>query len=162
MLHDYCSLPAALLLSMLSSCAGSKEPVADASHSSFTVIEATYEDWHAGRKEGGSGTDYQLITVIKTDRTLQFDSIRIQDRSMTLPLSVARFRGPVSNQPVSFQKGDTILLVASYTASAAGPNTADGSHPGTAALISFREEGKSKKATIPQLTKKEGLPRPQY
>lgn len=151
-----------LLLLAFYSCTGSKAHMADASHPSFNVIEATYEEWHAGRKDGGSGTDYQLIAVIKSDHKLEFDSIWIQQKGITLPLAVGRMRGPVSNQPVTFQKGDTILLVASFSANDVFPKAIDSRDTGRTALISFKEEGRLKKATIPALTKKEGQPRPQY
>lgn len=162
MLYNYCSLPASLFLLMLCSCSGNKEAVADATHKSFTVLEATYENWHAGRKEGGSGTDYRFLTVINTDKELRFDSIWIQQQQINLPLSLGRLRGPVSNQPVTFQKGDTILLTASFSSGESIPASPATTDTSKAAYISFKEDGKLKKAIIRTLNKKEGLPRPQY
>ena len=149
-----CALPAF-------SCSNNREAATRQGKAYFTILDATVETWQAGRQDGGSGTDYRFATFIQTDKELQFDSVWIAEKSLRLPLTVGRLHGPVSSKPVRFSKGDTVLLVASFSSLEAAPKTTPAPEEFKGdALISFQADGKKQYETIPVITKKEGLPRP--
>lgn len=129
----------------------------------FTILEASFENWHAGRPEGGSGTDYRFTTVINTNQPIQFDSVWVREKGLTLPLTPVRFKGPATNKPFTFSQSDTIVLFATTAADfqtqqkqAALVNNA------AQAILSYRVDGKKGHEAIPALNQKESDPRPQH
>lgn len=142
------------------SCFNNRESAKKGEAALFSILEATAENWQAGIQEGGSGTDYRFATLIHTDKDLQFDSVWIAEKKISLPLSVGRLRGPVSSAPVRFSTGDTVLLVASVLSSEMPKLTSAPKAFKGDALISFRAAGKKGQEFIPAILKKQNLPRP--
>lgn len=77
----------------------------------FTLTKATSQDWTAGTPRGGTGTDYYFDVVINTSQSLTFDSLWIDTKSYAL--FVSKESTGISSEPVSFSKGDKIVVRAS-------------------------------------------------
>jgi hypothetical protein len=77
----------------------------------FTLIRATSQEWVAGIRGGGRGTDYSFRLEITTDKELQFDTVWMKNRAY--PLFVTKDKPGDPSQPGVFSKGDVIVLSAS-------------------------------------------------
>lgn len=151
---------ALFVLASFSDCTSTKESgLAEAKH--FTITEAGFENWHAGRPEGGSGTDYRFIAVINTGATLDFDSVWIREKTIALSLTPGRLKGPATNTAFTFSKGDTIALYASTISETIPQKAAAPADLPGEAILSYRIEEKKAYKAIPKLIQKETQPRPQ-
>jgi hypothetical protein len=122
-------------------------------HQHFQLLHAAYEDWAAGIEEGGRGREYYFTIKISSSSKLRFDSLWVDGHAF--PISVTKTRGPISNAPVTWKKGDTIILRASHMQQA-GINTKRISPPykfKAAALIRYYVNGKKRYLTINKIQK---------
>jgi hypothetical protein len=83
----------------------------DPTNGYFTMIRATSQEWVAGIRGGGRGTDYSFKLEIATDQDLQFDTVWMNNRAYALFATKEKPGG--SSQPIVFSKGDVIVLSAS-------------------------------------------------
>ncbi len=77
------------------------------SNDSFTVIKATQEHWHAGVRDGGSGTDYFIKLLVNTNKPISFDSLWVANTR--LKVKVVK-NGALLINHSEISKGDTITL----------------------------------------------------
>jgi hypothetical protein len=73
----------------------------------FTLIEASSQQWTAGREEGGRGTEYYFKLALKTSN-ITFDSMWVNN--YILPVFIAKETITVGNKPITYAAGDTIIL----------------------------------------------------
>ncbi|HLF64675.1 MAG TPA: hypothetical protein VI603_13015 [Saprospiraceae bacterium] len=132
---------------------------ASMTNDSFTLLSATSQSWTAGIPGGGSGTEYYFNVKIKTSRQLLFDSAWINDSAFKIFL--AKDKTPVSSEPITFSKGDTITLRVSelihqntHTTSAKPPINFTG-----AALLSYMVKDKPAYFIIKEITRLPSLNR---
>ena len=83
----------------------------DSTNGYFTMIRSTSQEWVAGIRGGGRGTDYFFKLEITTDQDLQFDTVWMKNRAYALFATKEKPGG--SSQPIVFSKGDVIVLSAS-------------------------------------------------
>jgi hypothetical protein len=74
----------------------------------FELNQAYKQAWTAGIEKGGSGIDYSFELIIKTNQHILFDSVWMNN--MGFKLITTKRRKIISNAPITFVKGDTILL----------------------------------------------------
>lgn len=118
----------------------------------FTLIDASSQDWTAGREDGGRGTEYYFKIALKTS-DITFDSMWVDNKA--LPVFIAREGNTVSSTPVTYAKGDTIILrgtALAHATTSIQPDLAPG-----AARIRYRVNDKSAYYTIEHIEKKESL-----
>lgn len=152
----------AFLLLVLTACAGANNSrQTPATAEPIVLLDASVESWQAGRRDGGSGTDYRLKAVINTAQPLHFDDLWIRETALSLPVSVGRTNGVVSSKAFAFAKGDTVALFAS-TASGAQPKTDKPAKLAGEAILSYRIEGKKAYTAVSSFTQKETLPQPEH
>lgn len=145
-----------------SSCTSTKENNRDvAGAKPFTILEASFENWNAGRPEGGSGTDYRFTAIINTKDNIEFDEVWIREKGFALPLTPGRLKGPATNKTFTFSKGDTIALYATVKFDAKPQQKPGPVNIAGEAIISYRVKGQKAHEAVTALTKKETLPRPQ-
>jgi hypothetical protein len=111
---------AAFLAFALSACHTPKQSTSPQQHP-FTLIEASSQQWTAGRQEGGRGTDYYFKLALHT-AAIRFDSMWVDNK--VLPVFIARETITVSGAPITYAAGDTIILRGSWAENAAVPNQA--------------------------------------
>jgi hypothetical protein len=83
----------------------------DSTNDYFAIIRSTSQEWVAGIRGGGRGTDYSFRLEINTDKELQFDTVWMKNRAY--PLFVTKDKPGDPSQPGVFSKGDVIVLTAS-------------------------------------------------
>ena len=118
----------------------------------FTLLEASSQDWTAGREEGGRGTEYYFKIALKTSN-ITFDSIWADNK--VFPIFITRETNTVSSNPISYSKGDTIILrgtALAHAATSIQPDLASGT-----ARIRYHTNNKSAYYTINHIEKKESL-----
>ena len=96
----------ALLALTLGACHTAKNSKEAQPHP-FTLLEASSQQWTAGREEGGRGTDYYFKLALKTS-AITFDSMWVNDK--VLPVFIAKETTTVSGNPITYAAGDTIIL----------------------------------------------------
>jgi hypothetical protein len=141
-------------LILFSSC-HSTNKIATEEGTPLRLLNAEYEEWTAGVKDGGRGTEYYFQLNVATSDQVQFDSAWIGGK--VFASFVARPSGPVNNQPVSFKKGDNITLRVSDLRLPAAPAASNAVPPVNykgAALLRYRINGKINYLNVPDLTKK--------
>jgi hypothetical protein len=135
----------------------SKEPAKKEEH--ISVLSATSQSWVAGIPSGGSGTEYYFNTVIHTNRKLVFDTAWIANRAFGL--FVSNNSKSISSKPVTYSKGDTIMLRISDLKN---KGTQKQSNPPVklegAALIRFTADGEKEYYTVKEIKRLEGENRP--
>ena len=104
----------AFLALTLGACHTPKQRV-DPQQPPFTLIEASSQQWTAGREEGGRGTDYYFKLALNT-AAIQFDSMWVNGK--VLPVFIARETITVSGNPITYAAGDTIILRGSHAENA--------------------------------------------
>ena len=132
----------------------------DNNHKHFVLLSAASEDWVAGTKGGGRGTEYYFTLKITTSTPLSFDSIWVANKA--LPLFIANTKTSISDKPVRFKKGDTILLRASYLQRGEDTNQSIVASPlkfKGAALLRYYAGVKKVYFIIPQIKKRQTLNR---
>lgn len=145
---------------LFSACTSAKEAgIPESKH--FKIIGASFEYLQSGRPGGENGTAYRFTAVINTADAIGFTNVWIREKGVTLPVTAGRMKGPATNQPFTFSKGDTIALYASVSSEtelekAAAPVDLQGE-----AIISYNIDGKKLYKAIPALTQKHTDPRPQ-
>jgi hypothetical protein len=77
----------------------------------FRILSALVEDHISGRQEGSRYHEYFFKTIILSDAPVKFDTIWVNNK--VLPVYISKETTTVSNQPITFTKGDTIILRAS-------------------------------------------------
>lgn len=77
----------------------------------FKLIQANKQSWTAGIETGGSGIDYSFQLIIKTNQNISFDSVWINNKAFKLITTKRRIF--ISNEPITFSRGDTILIKSS-------------------------------------------------
>lgn len=118
----------------------------------FTLLEASSQNWTAGREEGGRGTEYYFKMVVKKNN-ITFDSMWVDNKA--LPIFIAKETTTVSNNPITYSKGDTIILrgtALAHAATSLQPDLAPG-----AARIRYHVNDKPAYYTIEHVEKKESL-----
>ena len=83
-------------------------PTGTGSIEGIALVKATGQKWTAGIKGGGSGTEYTFTVAILGAEPVLFDSMDVYG-TVYKPTLIKR-GGPVSNEPVVPQKGDTLDL----------------------------------------------------
>jgi len=83
----------------------------DSTNGYFAMIRSTSQEWVAGIRGGGRGTDYFFKLEITTDQELLFDTVWMKNRAY--PLFVTKDKPGDPSQPGVFSKGDVIVLTAS-------------------------------------------------
>ncbi len=73
----------------------------------ITVIKATQEHWHAGVRDGGSGTDYFIKLLVNSSKTISFDSLWVANTRLKIRIVK---NGSVLLNQTEITKGDTITL----------------------------------------------------
>lgn len=129
---------------------------------SFTLIHASSQSWTAGIPSGGSGTEYYFEIKINSSKGITFDSAWINNKSFPLFLSREN-SGPsgVSNDPVTFVKGDSITLRVSditHSSKVTSPTKPPVTYTG-AALIGYKVNGKQLYYTVKEIEKLPSVPR---
>lgn len=129
---------------------------------SFTLIHASSQSWTAGIPSGGSGTEYYFEIKINSSKGITFDSAWINNKSFPLFLSREN-SGPsgVSNDPVTFVKGDSITLRVSditHSSKVTSPAKPPVTYTG-AALIGYKVNGKQLYYTVKEIEKLPSVPR---
>ena len=99
----------------------------------FTLLEASMQNWTAGREEGGRGTEYYFKVALHANK-VAFDSIWVNNQ--VLPAFIAKETTTVSHQPITYAKGDTIIVRGSATA--ASPTGAPPAGYSGAAVVRYR------------------------
>jgi hypothetical protein len=84
------------------------------------LIKAFKQNWTAGIEKGGSGVDYTFELIINTNQNISFDSIWINNKAFKLITTKRRIF--ISNEPITFSKGDTLLLKSSELTNALSQN----------------------------------------
>ena len=128
---------------------------------SFTLLDASSEDWVAGVRGGGKGTEYYFKIKINTNDNITFDTAWINNRSFAIHL--AQKNNAVSNQPVKFATGDTITLRVSDIHSTKIQNVLNNNSPVKyegAALIGYAVNNKREYFTIKEIKKQQTINRP--
>lgn len=148
------------LIVSLYSCTSAKELGAGNSKH-FTILEANFQAWHSGRQGGGSGTDYRFTAVINTSDAIGFEEVWIKEKAIALPLTPGRLKGPATNQPFSFAKGDTIALYASINSETKSQKADSPADLKGEAIISYSVKEKKAFKAVPALTQIHTDPRPQ-
>lgn len=74
----------------------------------FSLLQATSQRFSAGMRGGMSGIEYSFLLRINTKERLLFDSVWIG--KYPYKVVVAKQRNFISNEPISYTKGDTITL----------------------------------------------------
>lgn len=154
------AVAAGLMITLISACATGKPEEATAKNPYFSVLSAQSEEFSAGRRGGERGTEYTLRVKIVSTKKIQFDSLWVGKKALTV--YPARLRGPVSSAPVTFKKGDTIFLKATGPLESELPVT--GRTPVAykgSALVSYRVGGKRYYQVVSQFTRQNNPPRPQ-
>lgn len=126
---------------------------------SFTLLSATSQSWTAGIPSGGSGTEYYFNVKIKTSHQLLFDSAWINNNAFKIFLS--KDKTPVSSEPITFSKGDSITLRVSELINPNAKTTKSNppiSFTG-AALLSYRVKDKPAYFIIKEITRLPSLNR---
>lgn len=125
----------------------------------FLLINATYENWVAGVKNGGSGTEYHFKLTVNTNETLSFDSLWVNQHA--LKAFVAQKDG-ISNKPAEYGNGDTITVRASFikTPNKQITNVEPPINHSGAALLGYTVNNKRMYFTISEMEKIIGPNRP--
>jgi len=121
----------------------------------FTLMEASSQNWTAGREEGGHGTEYYFkVALLAND--VSFDSLWVDNK--VLPAFIAKETHSVSNKPITYAKGDTIIIRGSASASTSIPYTPlPAGFTDAAAIIRYRIDGKPVYYRIEQIENKPTL-----
>lgn len=85
--------------------------MADSTNGYFRIVRSTSQEWVAGIRGGGKGTDYFFKVEITTDDDLHFDTVWMKNRAYAL--FATKEKPGISSQPIVFSKGDVIVLSAS-------------------------------------------------
>lgn len=129
---------------------------------SFTLIHASSQSWTAGIPSGGSGTEYYFEIKINSSKGITFDSAWINNKSFPLFLSRENSgHSGVSNDPVTFVKGDSITLRVSditHSSKVTSPAKPPVTYTG-AALIGYKVNGKQLYYTVKEIEKLPSVPR---
>ena len=73
----------------------------------FTLLNASSQEWTAGIEGGGSGIEYYFKIALHTG-TITFDTMWVNSKA--LPVFIARETTTVSGAPITYAKGDTIIV----------------------------------------------------
>ncbi len=85
-----------------------KKSAPNTSTTNFTLLDASLQNWIAGTPEGGSGTEYYFKLNINTSKKIIFDSVWINNESFKM--LVTKKVSHISNEEITYTKGDTITL----------------------------------------------------
>lgn len=75
----------------------------------FTLLDASYQNWTAGIRGGGSGTEYYFKIKIATDESIVFDTTWINNKALKINVSKNTV-GKISNTPPVILQNDTVIL----------------------------------------------------
>lgn len=156
-------IPALILtISMACTSVRNTEDGGTMNDNSFTLIHASSQSWTAGIPSGGSGTEYYFEIKINSSKGITFDSAWINNKSFPLFLSRENSgNSGVSNDPVTFVKGDSITLRVSditHSSKVTSPTKPPVTYTG-AALIGYKVNGKQLYYTVKEIEKLPSVPR---
>jgi hypothetical protein len=143
-------------LILFSSC-HSTNKIASEESTPLRLLNAEYEEWTAGVKDGGRGTEYYFKLNVATSDKVQFDSAWIGGKVFASYVAHKGMGKPVTTQPVTFKKGDDITLRVSDLQLPSAPMATTAVPPINykgAALLRYRINGKINYLNVPDLTKK--------
>jgi hypothetical protein len=75
------------------------------------MVAATKQDWHAGIRGGGSGTNYNIYFVLKTADKITFDSLQLAE-GLKVPAQI-NYKINEWNKPLHVN--DTVNVIAGVT-----------------------------------------------
>ena len=129
----------------------------------FILLNATSQDWTAGIPGGGRGTEYYFKIKVNTKDKMLFDTVWVNNKAFGIYIS--RGKGIISNTPIKYSYGDTIILRVSdiHSKQIENKNTENNNPPikyDGAALISFMVNDKKEYYTIKKIEKQQTINRP--
>ena len=125
----------------------------------FKLLSSTYESWVAGIPNGGSGTEYYFKTAINTGEKIQFDSLWLRNKSFSI--FITKGSKSISDKPITFSKGDTIILrVSDLQTTHVLKETKPPVNFEGAALIGYSVNGKREYYTVREMKKQNTTNRP--
>jgi len=117
-----------------------KKTALNTSTSNFTLLDASLQNWDAGIPDGGSGTEYYFKLKINTSKKIIFDSAWINNESFKMV--VTKKVSHISNEEITFTKGDTITLRVTNLKNQKKSDTPPPIIYNGAALFSYKVENK--------------------
>lgn len=126
-----------------------KKSIPSTSSANFTLLESSMQNWVAGTPSGGSGTEYYFKLKINTSKQITFDRAWINNESFEIV--VTKRVSHISNEKITFTKGDTITLRISDLTIQKKSTTPPPIIYNGAALISYKVKNKEAFFTIKEI-----------
>ena len=147
-------LPMALIVLMVQSCSPRTKTTDEGAvmaqdQNGIGLIHATRQDWVAGIKGGGAGTEYTFTIAITGIEPITFGRVSIGGKDHDA--LVRKHGGPVTQDPLIPKAGDTLDLRVSVRRPDIS-STADTAHaPGAAALIFYTVKGEPRSLPVERI-----------